>query len=216
MFFISVDSKEGYVQSYSLAKVLCLGGPQVCGSQYRSPVSSRRFFPTDWRAPSGSTLARISDRRARRFWGPKHLVSLHLSRIRMAKHGQQEPACCQDEGFYWDEAILYAPKTEWKEMPVSVFWNDPEIGKLFPASKTRSGTIDDAIIKTGVMGARNQHEQVRGRWHLSTLRISSAHCWKAVKHLRPNPKYSIRLPRNRPAAARPLHTLQHRSTRTPA
>jgi len=63
----------------------------------------------------------------------------------MAKHGQQEPACCQDEGFYWDEAILHAPKTEWKEMPVSVFWNDPEIGKLFPASKTRSGTIDDAI-----------------------------------------------------------------------
>jgi len=100
---------------------------------------------TDWRAPSGSTLARISDRRARQFWDPKHLVSLQLSRIRMAKPGQQEPACCQDEGFYWDEAILYAPKTEWKEMPVSVFWNDPEIGKLFPASKTRSGTIDDAV-----------------------------------------------------------------------
>jgi len=90
------------------------------------------MLATDWRAPSGSTLARISDRRARQFWDPKHLVSLQLSRIRMAKPGQQEPACCQDEGFYWDEAILYAPKTEWKEMPVSTFWNGP-VWKIIPS-----------------------------------------------------------------------------------
>ena len=50
----------------------------------------------------------------------------------MAKPGQQEPACCQDEGFYWDEAILYAPKTAWKEMPVSTFWNGP-VWKIIPS-----------------------------------------------------------------------------------
>lgn len=90
------------------------------------------MLATDWRAPSGSTLARISDRRAKQFWDPHHLVSAQLSRIKAAKPGQQEPDCCQDKGFFWDEAILYPPHTQWKDLPVSVFWNGP-VWKIIPA-----------------------------------------------------------------------------------
>jgi len=80
---------------------------------------------TDWRSPASSTLARIPDARVRQFWDPRHLVSLELSRMRMAKPGQPEPYCCQDKGFFWDEAILFAPKAQWKDAPMSVFWNGP-------------------------------------------------------------------------------------------
>jgi hypothetical protein len=90
------------------------------------------MLATDWGAPSRSTLGRISDRRARQFWDPKHLVSLQLSRIKIAKPGQQEPDCCQDERFYWDDAILFAPHSHWKDMPVSVFWNGP-VWRIIPS-----------------------------------------------------------------------------------
>lgn len=90
------------------------------------------MLATDWGSPSGTTLARISDSRARQFWDPKHLVSQELSRIAKAKAGQPEPNCCEDNGFFWDEAILYAPHTQWKDMPVSVFWNGP-VWKIIPS-----------------------------------------------------------------------------------
>jgi hypothetical protein len=90
------------------------------------------MLATDWGAPSGSTLARISDQRVRQFWDPKHLVSLQLTRIKIAKPGQQQPDCCEDKGFFWDEAILYAPHAQWKDMPVSVLWNGP-VWKIIPA-----------------------------------------------------------------------------------
>lgn len=37
------------------------------------------ILATDWRSPSGSTLARISDLRVRQFWDPKHVVATTLS-----------------------------------------------------------------------------------------------------------------------------------------
>ena len=89
------------------------------------------ILATDWRSPSRSTLARISDPRARQFWDPKHLVSQELTRIAKAKPGQSDPNCCEDKGFFWDDAILYAPHTQWKDMPVSVFWNGP-VWKIIP------------------------------------------------------------------------------------
>jgi hypothetical protein len=83
------------------------------------------MLATDWRSPASSTLARIPDGRVRQFWDAKHLVSLELSRIRMANPGQTEPVCCQDKGFFWDEVILFAPKAHWRDEPVSLFWNGP-------------------------------------------------------------------------------------------
>jgi hypothetical protein len=36
------------------------------------------------------------------------------------------------KGFFWDQAILYAADTKWKDMPVSVFWNGP-VWKIIPS-----------------------------------------------------------------------------------
>ena len=71
------------------------------------------------------TLARIPDSRARQFWDPQHLVSLELSRIRKAMPGEPEPACCKEKGFFWDDAILFAPHAQWKDASAPLFWNGP-------------------------------------------------------------------------------------------
>ena len=89
------------------------------------------MLATDWGRPSRGTLARIADPRARQFWDPKHLVSQELSRIRAAKPGLPKPDCCQDKGYFWDEALLYAPHSDWKGMPVPIFWNGP-VWKIIP------------------------------------------------------------------------------------
>jgi hypothetical protein len=29
------------------------------------------------------------------------------------------------KGFNWDEAVLYAPHSQWTDAPLTVFWNGP-------------------------------------------------------------------------------------------
>lgn len=79
------------------------------------------MLPTDLRSPVRATLARIPDRRAMQFWDPQHLVAKELNRIAAEK--PPKPDCCFDQGFYWDDAILYPPHSQWKQPPVPVFWN---------------------------------------------------------------------------------------------
>lgn len=79
---------------------------------------------TDWGSPSGSTLARISDIRAQQFWDPQHEVSKALSRTK------PDPR----EKFHWDEAILYAPHSKWKDAPTSLFWRGP-VYQVIPGLK---------------------------------------------------------------------------------
>lgn len=74
------------------------------------------ILPTDWRAPSGSTLARMPDSRVRQFWDPNHEVSKVLSRIEKPDPGER---------FHWDEAIVYAPHSQWRDAPKSLFWQGP-------------------------------------------------------------------------------------------
>jgi hypothetical protein len=90
------------------------------------------ILATDWTSPSGNTLARIRDPRVRQFWDGKHLVASALNEIVKQKPPQPEPACCVQKGFYWDDAILYAPHERWKDEPTSVFWNGPVI-RIVPA-----------------------------------------------------------------------------------
>jgi len=90
------------------------------------------ILATDWRRPSGSTLARIPDRRARQFWDPKHLVAEELARFAKLKPGQPEPNCCVEKGFHWDEALLYVPHSQWKDGPTPAFWNGP-VYRIAPA-----------------------------------------------------------------------------------
>lgn len=94
------------------------------------------ILATDWRAPSGSTLGRIADSRARQFWDPKHVVSKELKDRSALTPTQSKPDCCIQKGFYWDQAILYPAGAHWKEGPASVFWNGPVV-KVIPALDSR-------------------------------------------------------------------------------
>jgi hypothetical protein len=85
------------------------------------------MLPTDLRSPVRSTLGRIPDRRARQFWDPQHLVAKELGRIAAEIPGQPKPDCCIDRGFFWDQAILYAPHSKWRATPATVFWNGPVV-----------------------------------------------------------------------------------------
>jgi len=85
------------------------------------------ILATDWRAPSWSTLRRISVTRARQFWDPNHLVAQELNRIAKEKPGQLKPSCCMQKGFFWDEAILYAPQAKWMNEQSPTFMSGPVI-----------------------------------------------------------------------------------------
>jgi len=90
------------------------------------------ILPTDWSAPSGSTLRRIPDSRVKQFYDPNHVVSGHLKELAAKHPPQPEPNCCVRKGFYWDDAILYAPQAHWTDAPASTFWDGPVV-KMIPA-----------------------------------------------------------------------------------
>jgi hypothetical protein len=94
------------------------------------------MLPTDLRSPVHATLGRISDQRARQFWDPQHLVAKELGRIAAETAGQPKPDGCIDRGFFWDEAILYAPHAKWRQTPAAVFWNGPVVRVTAALEKT--------------------------------------------------------------------------------
>ena len=83
------------------------------------------ILATDWRPPTKSTLARISDCRVRQFWDPQHLVAVEIARIAEQKSVQSGPDCCVKKGFHWDEVALYEPHARWGDEPTPVYWNGP-------------------------------------------------------------------------------------------
>ena len=88
------------------------------------------ILPMDWGPPSGSTLARLPDRRVRQFWDPSHVIASALGNFANQRPEQPHPQCCLQKGFHWDEAILYAPHVHWKDAPAAVFWNGPVVRVL--------------------------------------------------------------------------------------
>jgi hypothetical protein len=92
------------------------------------------ILETDGPPPSGSTLNRIVDRRALQFWDPNHMVAKALIDIAKKNPPKPEPECCVQDGFYWDEAILYPSGKRWTDEPSSIFWNGP-IVRMIPALK---------------------------------------------------------------------------------
>ena len=92
-------------------------------------------MPTDFGSPSASNLARISDQRAIQFWDPHHLVAQELSRRASANPPQPKPVCCVSKGFIWDDVLLYAAHTQWREQPSSAFWNGPVV-RVIPDLET--------------------------------------------------------------------------------
>jgi len=58
-------------------------------------------------------------------------VANALNKIVKRRSPQPEPSCCVQKGFYWDDAILYAPHVHWKDEPTSVFWDGP-VARIIP------------------------------------------------------------------------------------
>jgi hypothetical protein len=85
------------------------------------------ILATDWTSPSRNALARIPDQRVRQFWDSKHVVANALNKIVKQKSPKPEPSCCVQNGFYWDDAILYESRAHWVDEPTSVFWNGPVV-----------------------------------------------------------------------------------------
>lgn len=90
------------------------------------------ILATDLRSPTGATLGRISDRRARQFWDPNHLVAKEIARFSQQKSWQPAPECCVKQGFQWDEALLYGPHSQWDDRAKPVYWNGP-VFRIAPA-----------------------------------------------------------------------------------
>jgi hypothetical protein len=97
------------------------------------------ILATDWRPPSHTTLARIPDKRAKQFWDPKHLLSRQLDQIAKDTPGQPKPDCCVDNGFFWDDAIVYAPHIQWQPSTPSALWNGPVVRAIPGIEKVLTG-----------------------------------------------------------------------------
>jgi hypothetical protein len=94
------------------------------------------ILPTDWGSPSRGTLARISGPGAKQFWDPDHIVAQEMARNAKAKPSRLGPDCCLSKGFYWDDAIVCAAHSRWKDAPASVFWNGPVVTAIPGLEKT--------------------------------------------------------------------------------
>jgi hypothetical protein len=81
------------------------------------------MLATDLRSPVRSTLGRIPDRRGSQFWDPQHLVAKDLIKIAGEHSEQPKPACCFDNGLFWDDAVLFPPHSTWRQTPTAIFWN---------------------------------------------------------------------------------------------
>jgi len=81
------------------------------------------MLATDLRSPVRGTLGRIPDKRVSQFWDPQHHVSQELRRLADQNSAMLKPNCCIDNGFFWDDAILFAPNSKWRQAPTPIFWN---------------------------------------------------------------------------------------------
>ncbi|MBZ5624067.1 MAG: hypothetical protein LAQ69_36015 [Acidobacteriia bacterium] len=71
-------------------------------------------------------MMRIPDARVRQFWDPEHLLAKELVRRGEAAKSNPSyphPQCCVERGFEFDEAVLYAPGSRWRDEPAPRFWN---------------------------------------------------------------------------------------------
>ncbi len=100
------------------------------------------ILSSDWRSPGHSVLARIPDGRARQFWDPEHLIALEIAR-RAAASGKSPPGCCLDNGFLWDEALLFAPGYSWTSAPAAAFWDGP-VYKVIPSLESALHSLSPA------------------------------------------------------------------------
>jgi hypothetical protein len=81
---------------------------------------------SDLAPPLSSVLQRISDRRARHYWDPGHVLSAQMKKD--ARPPQPAPDCCESSGHLWDLAAVYPAGATWTDrMPAATIFNGPVI-----------------------------------------------------------------------------------------
>lgn len=101
------------------------------------------ILPTDWRAPSTTTLDRVPDPRVRQFWDPNHELSKALSGMASRKPSLPDSGTDTTNGFHWDEVIVYAPDSKWEDSPVPSFWRGP----VYRSISALTTALDGLLVK---------------------------------------------------------------------
>ena len=84
------------------------------------------MLQTDWSAPAGSVLERLSDRRVQQYWDPHHVLAIRMRKDAGPPQPVQE--CCVRSGILWDLAAVYLPGSIWSDrMPPAVVFNGPVV-----------------------------------------------------------------------------------------
>ena len=83
------------------------------------------ILSSDWRAPGRAALSRVPDPRVRQFWDPEHLIAQEIARRASAHPIPPPPACCFNNGFHWDETLVYDRGASWASAPPPLLWSGP-------------------------------------------------------------------------------------------
>ena len=103
---------------------------QFAGKRVRTFVVWEPVLPTDWSAPSGAALHRISDPRAAQFWDHDRLIS-HL----LGEHGRRS--------IVWDHIAIFPTGETWGvEPPKAVYRGGPVVRVAGPAEAALNRAVE--------------------------------------------------------------------------
>ena len=110
---------------------------EFAGKPIRVLVVWEPVLPTDWGAPSTSSLKRIGDPRAIQYWDKGRLIS-HL----LGEH---------DRGsIVWDQVAVFPAGTFWNEHPPQPLWEDGPVVRV-------TGPLHSAVARAlGQLNSRGE------------------------------------------------------------
>lgn len=83
------------------------------------------ILATDWIAPTGFGLRRLSDHRVRQFWDKDHGMAKAMARSR---DPDAKPDCCDRRGILWDPTAVYPAGAVWGHgLPRASLFNGPVV-----------------------------------------------------------------------------------------
>src|SRR5690242_18369823 len=91
-------------------------------------------LPTDWGAPSGATLRRISDERVQQYWDKDRLLSKAM--------GEKDKS-----SIVWDWVGVYANESQWQSAPPKPLFEDGPIVDVLPALATALQRVSGNFAK---------------------------------------------------------------------
>jgi hypothetical protein len=124
------------------------------------------MLPTDWSAPSGYVLRRLSDARVQQYWDPNHVLATQMKK----DAGPPQPAqdCCERSEILWDLAAVYPTGSVWSDrMPPAVVFNGPVVDVI--------DAIEKALAPSRAIWLPMPVRQPRADVKLIPIRIHDGH-----------------------------------------